>query len=88
VAVLTYTLLRLSVCVAQDPRVQEVAVIGVPHERLGELPKAFVVLKDGATATKKELLELSREKLANFKALEEVEFVHQGFFHRNALGRS
>jgi len=72
---------------AQDPRVQEVAVIGVPHERLGELPKAFVVLKDGATATKKELLELSREKLANFKALEEVEFVHQGFFHRNALGK-
>ena len=72
---------------AQDPRVQEVAVIGIPHERLGEVPKAFVVLKEGATATEEELLELSRNKLANFKALEEVAFVKAGFFPKNALGK-
>ena len=71
----------------QDPRVQEVAVVGVPQERLGEVPKAFVVLKERARATEEELIGLTREKLANFKALDEVEFVDAGFFPRNALGK-
>ena len=71
----------------QDPRVQEASVIGIPHERLGEVPKAFVVLKPGETATSEELMALSRSKLANFKALEEVEFVNAEFFPRNALGK-
>jgi long-chain acyl-CoA synthetase len=72
---------------AEDERVQEVAVIGIPHKRLGEVPKAFVVLKEGAEATEKELLELSRSRLANFKAPEAVELVDAGFFPRNALGK-
>jgi len=71
----------------QDQRVEEVAVIGIPHDRLGEVPKAFVVLKKGANATEQELVELSRSKLAHFKALEAVEFVDPGFFPRNALGK-
>jgi acyl-CoA synthetase (AMP-forming)/AMP-acid ligase II len=70
-----------------DERVGEVAVIGIPHPRLGEVPKAFVVLKEGAQVEEQELVALSREKLANFKALEEVEFVDPGFFPRNALGK-
>jgi long-chain acyl-CoA synthetase len=71
----------------EDQRVEEVAVIGVPHDRLGEVPKAFVVLKQGAEATEQELVELSRSKLAHFKALEEISFVDSGFFPRNALGK-
>jgi len=71
----------------EDQRVEEVAVIGVPHDRLGEVPKAFVVLKQGAEATEQELVERSRSKLAHFKALEEVSFVDSGFFPRNALGK-
>jgi long-chain acyl-CoA synthetase len=71
----------------EDERVEEVAVIGIPHGRLGEVPKAFVVLKEGADATEQELVALSQSKLANFKALEEVEFVDAGFFPRNALGK-
>ncbi len=70
-----------------DERVEEVAVIGVPHTRLGEVPKAFVVLKSGTEATGEDLVALTREKLANFKVLEEVEFVDPGFFPRNALGK-
>ncbi|MEW6442297.1 MAG: AMP-binding protein [bacterium] len=72
---------------AQDPRIREVAVVGIPHKRLGEVPKAFVVLRDGATATAEELLGLCRQKLANFKTLEAVEFVEPDFFPRNALGK-
>ena len=71
----------------EDPRVEEVAVIGIPHDRLGEVPKAFVVLKQGADATEQELVDLSRSKLAHFKALAEVSFVDSGFFPRNALGK-
>jgi long-chain acyl-CoA synthetase len=71
----------------EDERVAEVAVIGIPHPRLGEVPKAFVVLEEGTQAEAGELVALSRERLANFKALEEVEFVDPGFFPRNALGK-
>jgi acyl-CoA synthetase (AMP-forming)/AMP-acid ligase II len=70
-----------------DERVAEVAVIGIPHPRLGEVPKAFVALKQGARAEEQELVELTRAKLANFKTLEEVEFVGPAFFPRNALGK-
>ncbi len=70
-----------------DERVEEAAVIGIPHPRLGEVPKAFVALKQGVRVEEQELVALTRAKLANFKALEEVEFVDPGFFPRNALGK-
>ncbi len=71
----------------QDPRVAEAAVIGVPHERLGEVPKAFVALREGVEASEKEILEEACGRLAAFKAPEEVEIVDPGFFPRNALGK-
>ena len=55
--------------------VLDAAVIGVPDEKWGERPKAFVVLKPGATATEDELLEHVRGRLARYKAPREVEFV-------------
>ena len=42
-------------------------MIGVPHSRWGEVPKAFVVLKPGQTVTVDELINLCRSQLANFK---------------------
>ncbi|MFL6089937.1 MAG: FadD3 family acyl-CoA ligase [Aeromicrobium sp.] len=51
--------------------VQDVAVIGVPDERLGEVGKAFVV----GTATAEELLEFAKERLANFKIPRYVETI-------------
>jgi fatty-acyl-CoA synthase len=46
----------------------------VPHERWGEVPKAFVVLKSGARATEAEIIEHVRAVLAHFKAPRAVEF--------------
>jgi long-chain acyl-CoA synthetase len=70
-----------------DPRIREAVVIGEYHHRLGEVPKAYVVPEEGAQLTQEDVISLSREKLAKFKALEKVEFVSADFFPRNALGK-
>jgi fatty-acyl-CoA synthase len=57
------------------PGVYEVAVIPVPDPKWGEAPKALVVLKPGAEATEKELLEFCRGRLAHYKCPRSVEFM-------------
>jgi len=59
----------------RHPAVQEAAIVGLPHERWGETPQAFVVLKDGCTATEAEIIEFTRQRLAHFKAPRGVTFV-------------
>jgi len=61
----------------RHPAVQEVAIVGLPHERWGEAPQAFVVLKAGATATEAELREFARANLAHFKAPQGVTFLKE-----------
>ncbi len=51
----------------RHPSVHEVAVVGMPHEKWGEAPFAFVVLKPGATLTEDELRDFARARLAGFK---------------------
>jgi fatty-acyl-CoA synthase len=59
----------------RHPAVQEAAIVGLPHEKWGETPHAFVVLREGASATEPELIEFAREHLAHFKAPRGVTFV-------------
>jgi fatty-acyl-CoA synthase len=61
----------------RHPAVQEVGVVGVKHEKWGEAPHAFVVLKPGTSATDSELIEFVRERLAHFKAPHAVTFVKE-----------
>ncbi|MEU3310567.1 long-chain-fatty-acid--CoA ligase [Nocardiopsis sp. NPDC006832] len=61
----------------RHPAVLEAAIVGVPHERWGETPRAFVVLQEGATTTEEEMIAFTREHLAHFKAPTQVEFVDQ-----------
>src|SRR5690242_1285298 len=59
----------------RHPAVQEVAIVGFPHERWGEAPHAFVVLKQGAQTSEEDLRQFAREHLAHFKAPHRVNFV-------------
>jgi long-chain acyl-CoA synthetase len=61
----------------EHPAVKLCAVIGKPTPVIGEIPKAFIVLKDGAQASEAELIEFVKEKVAPYKAVREVEFRQQ-----------
>jgi fatty-acyl-CoA synthase len=59
----------------RHPAVLEVAVVGMPHERWGESPHAFVVLRPGATLTDAELRQFARGAMAHFKVPTAFTFV-------------
>ncbi|KUI38806.1 fatty acid--CoA ligase [Mycobacterium sp. IS-1496] len=60
----------------EHPDVAQAAVIGVPDERMGQVGKAFVVLRDaGHRPTEDELIAWSRERMAGYKVPRSVEFL-------------
>lgn len=59
------------------PAILEAAVIAVPHEKWGETPHAYIVLRSGQEATEEQLIQFTREKLAHFKAITGVTFVDE-----------
>jgi fatty-acyl-CoA synthase len=66
--------LELEKALLAHPAVYEAAVIPVPDERWGEVPKALVVLKPGEQLTESGLLEFCRERIAHYKCPRSVEF--------------
>ncbi|MCW2545985.1 MAG: acyl-CoA synthetase [Mycobacterium sp.] len=65
--------------------ISEVAVIGVPDERMGEVGKAYVVTRPGTSLDSAELISWARERLANYKVPRFVEVVDA--LPRNASGK-
>ena len=68
----------------EHPSVHEVCVVGVPDERWGEVPKAFVALIGGETVSDKELIEFCGQRLARFKTPHTIEF---GELPKTATGK-
>jgi long-chain acyl-CoA synthetase len=58
----------------EHPAVKEAAVIGIPHETRGETVKAFLVLKEGESATEEEIIAFCRERMAAYRVPRAVEF--------------
>ena len=69
----------------RHPAIQEVAIVGLPDEKWGETPHAFVVLRQGASATEAEIITFARERVARFKAPRAVTFV--GELPKTATGK-
>ena len=61
--------------IASHPAVLECAVVSIPHEKWGERPKAFIICKDGESATGEEIISHVRDQIAHFKAPDAVDFV-------------
>ncbi|MDN7240562.1 long-chain-fatty-acid--CoA ligase [Planococcus sp. N028] len=59
----------------KHPDILEVAVIAVPDEKWGEVPKAVVVLQPGAEVTEQDIIDYTRSNMAHFKAPKSIEFV-------------
>ena len=70
--------------VVSHPAVSEAAVVAVPHEKWGEVPKAFVTLLPGGDLTEDALISYCRERLAHFKCPKHVEF---GELPKTATGK-
>jgi acyl-CoA synthetase (AMP-forming)/AMP-acid ligase II len=70
---------------AEHPAIGMVAVVGVPDERLGEVGKAFVVLRPGTSTTEADLIAWSRANMANYKVPRSFALVAD--LPRNASGK-
>ncbi|MBI5920992.1 MAG: AMP-binding protein [Betaproteobacteria bacterium] len=69
----------------KHPKVANVAVVGVPDDRLGEIGAAFVKLKEGAAANESEILEFCKGKIAGMKIPQYVFFIEN--FPLNPQGK-
>jgi acyl-CoA synthetase (AMP-forming)/AMP-acid ligase II len=73
--------------VGSHPKVKDVAVIGVPHEKWGEQVTAVVVLHEGQTATAEEISGFCRGKIAGFKTPKKVIFIADDEMPRTGAGK-
>ena len=58
----------------QHPKVEFAVTVGIPDPYRGETVKAFIVLKEGQTATDREIIVFCKEKMAPYKVPKTVEF--------------
>ena len=69
------------------PKVKDIAVISVPHEKWGEAVQAVVVLHDGQCATVDELRAWCKQRLAGFKCPAQISFIADADMPRTATGK-
>jgi long-chain acyl-CoA synthetase len=67
------------------PKIREACSVGVPDQHSGERVKAFVVLKDGQTATAEEIIEYCKQSLTKYKIPKYVEFLDD--LPKSAVGK-
>ncbi len=73
--------------ISNNPKVFDVAVIGVPDDMWGEAVKAVVILKEGEKATEKEIIEWCRGRMAGFKKPKSINFIAASLMPRTTTGK-
>ena len=68
---------ELEAIIISHPSVADVAVIGIPDDEAGEIPKAFVTLKPGMDATQTDIQDYVSDKVATYKQIRMVEFIDE-----------
>ena len=76
---------EIETLLCQHPAVEAAAVVGIPDERLGEVGKAFVVLRPGRAVDAVALVAWARDNMANYKVPRVIEFCPE--LPRNAAGK-
>jgi fatty-acyl-CoA synthase len=76
---------ELESVINRQPEVAEVAVVGKPDSKWGEIPVAFVVKRPDAVVTEQDVIELCRKNLASYKCIREVRFINA--IPKNAVGK-
>jgi hypothetical protein len=66
---------ELEAVLLEHPAVRDCAVIGWPDPEAGEVPRAYVALHDGESASEDQLMQFANAKVANYKAVRQVVFV-------------
>jgi fatty-acyl-CoA synthase len=74
-------------CVGGNPKVKDVAVIGVPHEKWGEQVTAVIVLHEGQDATAEEISAFCKGKIAGFKVPKNIVFIKDEEMPRSGAGK-
>lgn len=74
-------------CLGGFPKVKDVAVIGIPHEKWGEQVTAVIVLHEGQTATAEEISAHCKGKLAGFKIPKNIVFIKDEEMPRSGAGK-
>lgn len=72
---------------AQHPKILQSVVIGIPDKLKGEIPKAFVVLGPGASATEDEIIRWAKDNMAAYKAPRQLEFTTMDELPKTATGK-
>lgn len=69
----------------EHPKIMEACTIGVPDDYRGEAPKAYVVLSQGETLNKEEIISHCKQKLAAYKVPRQIEFIDE--LPKSAVGK-
>ena len=73
--------------ISQHPKVFDVAVIGVPHDKWGEAVKAVVIPKDGEEPSEPEIIEFCKDKMASYKKPKSIDFIKADEMPRTTTGK-
>ncbi len=76
---------ELEAVIMEHPAVEDCAVVGIPEENLGEIPKAFIVRRDGYRLEPEEIVRFVSERVAPYKKIREVAFIRE--IPRNLSGK-